>query len=102
VGRADQPDVGPDRLFAAEPLEGLALEHAQDLAFNSLVNVAEVSSSSRAPVALLNFCDPPAVVRGETLRSRVPTRSLSSRFSGTARAGCEAPGTAPTHRDLCW
>ena len=65
MGGRDQPDVGPDRLVAADPLERLLLQQPQDLGLGRRRHVADLVEEQRAAVALLELADPPAVGAGE-------------------------------------
>ena len=65
MGGRDQPHVGPDRLVAADALEGLLLEQAQDLGLQGQRHVADLVEEQRAAVALLELADAAAVGAGE-------------------------------------
>jgi hypothetical protein len=65
VGGGDQPHVGPNRLVAADPLERLLLQQAQDLALQGRRHVADLVQEQRAAVALLELADAAAVGAGE-------------------------------------
>ena len=65
VGGRDQPHVGPDRFAAADALEGLVLQHAQQLGLHRQRHVADLVEEQRAAAALLELADPAAVGAGE-------------------------------------
>ena len=61
----DQAHVGADGLVAADALECLLLEHAQDLGLEGQRHVADLVEEDRAAVALLELADAAAVGAGE-------------------------------------
>ena len=61
----NQPNVGPDRLVASESLEGLILEHAEDLGLHGQWHVADLIEKERPARALLKLADAAAVGAGE-------------------------------------
>ena len=65
VGRGDQPDVDAQRPRAAEPLELVLLEHAQDLGLRARAHVADLVEEQRAAVGLLEPADALLVGAGE-------------------------------------
>ena len=58
VGRGDQAHVDPQRPGAAEPLELVLLQHAQDLGLRAGAHVADFVQEQRAAVGLLEPADP--------------------------------------------
>ena len=65
VGRGDQPDVDLDGAGAAQPLEFVLLEHAQDLRLRVRAHVADFVEEQRAAVGLLEPADALLVGAGE-------------------------------------
>jgi hypothetical protein len=65
VGRRDQPHVDAQRARAAEPLELVLLEHAQDLGLRARAHVADFVEEQRAAVGLLEAADALLVGAGE-------------------------------------
>ncbi len=55
VGRRDDPDVGGERLIAADPLELLLLQHAQELGLGLHIHVADFVEEQGAAVRGLEF-----------------------------------------------
>ena len=65
MGGRDQPHVGLDRLVAADALERLLLQDAQDLGLQRQRHVADFVEEQGAAVALLELADAAAVGAGE-------------------------------------
>ena len=65
VRRGDDPHVDPDRLRAADALELLLLEHAQELRLQVERQVADLVQEERAAVGQLEAPDPPRDGAGE-------------------------------------
>ena len=68
IGRGDEPDVDADRLVAAEALEFLFLQHAQEFRLQLERNVADLVEEQRAAVGQLEAAD--------LLRDRAGERAL--------------------------
>ena len=58
MGGGDDPDVGLDRLVAADPLELLLLQEPEDLALEHRRHVADLVEEEGPAVALLELADP--------------------------------------------
>ena len=82
----DQPHVGLDRLVAADPLERLFLQHAQDLALRRQRHVADLVEEQRAAVALLELADPPPLGAGEGALLVAEQLALQQRSRGWRRS----------------
>src|SRR5215467_2847089 len=65
VGRSDQPHVDPQRSGAAEALELVLLQDAQDLGLRTGAHVADFVQEERAAVRLLEAPDALLVGAGE-------------------------------------
>src|SRR5437016_5657698 len=65
VRRGDDPDVAPDRLRAADPLELLLLEHAQELRLEVERQVTDLVEEQGAAVRELETADPSRDGTGE-------------------------------------
>ena len=65
VGRGDQPHVDAERPRAAEALELVLLQHAQDLGLRVRAHVADFVEEQRAAVGLLEAADALLVGAGE-------------------------------------
>ena len=65
VGRGDDAHVHAQRAGAAEPLELVLLEHAQDLRLRARAHVADFVEEQRAAVGLLEAADALLVGAGE-------------------------------------
>ena len=65
VGRGDQPHVDAQRARAAQPLELVLLQHAQDLRLRARAHVADFVEEQRAAVGLFEAADALLVGAGE-------------------------------------
>ena len=65
IGGGDEPHVDLDRARAAEPLELVLLQHAQDLGLRARAHVADFVEEQRAAVGLLEAADALAIGAGE-------------------------------------
>jgi len=99
VACCDKPYIGPHRLGAADPFEGLLLKQSQDLGLQRQRHIANLIEKDGPAVALLEFADTPTVGAGEGALL-VSNNSLSRRFSGMAAQLSARKGAFA--RVLCW
>src|SRR5262249_24062993 len=99
VGGGDQPHVGADRLVAADALERLLLQDAQQLGLQRQRHVADLVQEQRAAADLLELADALAVGAGEG-PFLWPNSSLSNSVSVLAALFSARNGALA--RELCW
>ena len=103
VGGGDDPDVHLDRLDAAHPEEGAALQHPEQLDLGGRRDLADLVEEDGPGVGQLEPAEPPLGGAGEGALLVAEQLRLSSSVSGsaaqlTAMNGLPAPGREVVER----